>query len=88
MIEMSELMQELACAVRQKNFGKAEEALTVISQRHGYSREIARGRYQATPHEATELDTPNVVTIHDLPSREGIEIVKERGWLPTWRPAA
>lgn len=88
MTEMSDLMQELACAVRQKNHDKAEEALTVISARYGYSRAIAKGRYQATPHKAVELDTPNVVTIPDLPSREGIVIVAGAMGIPHWRPAA
>lgn len=89
MTDMSDLMQELACAVRQKNFDKAEEALTVISARYGHSRAISRGRYRATPHKVTELDTPNVVTIHDLPSREGVEIVSVGPCGVTqWRPAA
>lgn len=85
MIEMSDLMQELACAVRQKNFERAEEALSVISARCGHSRAIAKGRRDAVPHAPTLLDVPNVVTIHDLPSREGIEIVGEVGWSRTWR---
>lgn len=87
MTEMSDLMQELACAVRQKNFERAEEALTIISARYGYSREIQRGRYQATPHKSVEMDTSNVVTIHDLPSRDGI-VIDNRHGVPKWRPAA
>lgn len=80
MTEMSDLMKELACAVRQKNFARAEEALTVISARHGHSNAIAKGRYAAVRHEPVLLSVPNVVTIHDLPSRDGIKIIPAEGY--------
>lgn len=88
MTELSELMEELACAVRQKNFARAEEVLTVISARHGYQRAISRGRYAAVPHKPVQLAVPNVVTIHDLPSRDGIVIEAGAMGIPHWRPAA
>lgn len=89
MTEMSDLMQELACAVRRKNFEAAEEVLTVISARHGYHRAISKGRYQAVPHEPVQLAEPNVVTIHDLPSRDGIKIIPyDRYGSTQWEPAA
>lgn len=88
MIEMSDLMEELSCAVRQRNFDRAEDALSVISARCGYSRAIAKGRRLATPHAPVQLAVPNVVTVHDLPSRDGIVIerVGPMG-LPCWRAA-
>jgi hypothetical protein len=88
MTEMSDLMRELACAVRQHNFEAADDALTVIAARHGYSGSIARGRRQAAPHEPTLLSVPNVVTIHDLPSRDGIVVEAGFAGVQTWRPAA
>lgn len=87
MTELNDLMQELACAVRQKNCERAEEVLSVIAVRCGYERAISRGRYQAVPHKPTELSVPNVITIHDLPSREGI-VIETLGVVPTWRAAA
>lgn len=87
MTKMSELMQELACAVRKRDFEAAESALSIISARFGYERAISRGRYAARSHPPTLLDEPNVVTVHDLPSRDGIKIVKDCG-VNKWRPAA
>lgn len=86
MTEMDDLMEELACAIRQRKFEAAEEVLSVIAARHGFSRSIYRGRYAATPHKPVELDEPNVVTIHDLPSRDGVIIDASNG-IPRWRPA-
>lgn len=89
MIEMSDLMRELAYAVRRKNFEAADEALTIIGARVGYSGAISRGRYDAADREPVQLDVPNVVTIHDLPSRDGIEIVPYgRYGANQWKPAA
>lgn len=90
MTSNDELMEEIAFAARTGDIAKVEEMLSTMSALHDrYRAAIQRGRMRANRKKEPPLEPvkPDIVTIHDLPSRDGI-VIDNSGFVAKWRPAA
>lgn len=81
MQELSDIISEIARASSRRDLAAIEFALDGLTG--GFSEAVSRGRARADREAGRDslprLVAPDPVTIHDLPSRDGIEIYKEGG---------
>lgn len=88
MIDLDKPMRTIACAAKLRDWATIDRVLE--DQRLRGKMAVILGFTDARRELGTEarheLASPDPVTIHDLPSREGIEIC--RGFADTWRRKA
>lgn len=72
-------LREIACAARMRDWSAIDRALDDLALlgRESVMRGFNDARKRRGGEKLPPLDRPNVVTIHDLPSRDGVEIVNE-----------